>query len=71
MFCIQHIHKLRIIVSNNKLQSYMEGVCVILQWIFACHSETFYINGALKDVTIYAYAPYMSHVSSLKNWQGH
>jgi hypothetical protein len=26
MFCMQNIHKLRIIVSNNKLQRYMEGV---------------------------------------------
>ena len=26
MFCMQNIHKLWIIVSNNKLQEYMEGV---------------------------------------------
>jgi hypothetical protein len=26
MFCMQNIHKLRIILSNNNLQRYMEGV---------------------------------------------
>jgi len=42
----------------------MEGMCVILWWIFASHFGTFYINGELKDAKIYVYAPYMSHLST-------